>query len=195
MDMEITALRPRRRFTVEDYYRMAEAGILHQDDRVELIEGEIVEMPPIGSSHAGTVDHLATLLGRAVGDRAIVRVQGPVRLNDLSEPVPDLCLLRHRADYYRRSHPRPEDVLLLVEVADTTAAFDRQVKLPLYARAVIPEYWLVDLSQGLIEVFRSPTEGVYRKRFEVRPGDRLAPMAFPEIELPAAAIIGSDNRG
>jgi Uma2 family endonuclease len=193
MDMEITALRPRRRFTVDDYYRMAEAGILREDDRVELIEGEVVEMPPIGSAHAGTVDHLATLLGRAVADRAIVRVQGPVRLGDLSEPVPDVCLLRAREDFYKRSHPRPEDTLLIVEVADTTATFDRRVKLPLYARAGIPEYWVVDLGRGLIEIYRSPSGESYRERLELRQGDRLAPATLPGVELSAADILGSDS--
>jgi Uma2 family endonuclease len=193
MDMEITALRPRRRFTVDDYYRMAEVGILHEDDRVELIEGEVVEMPPIGSAHAGTVDHLATLLGRAVADRAIVRVQGPVRLGDLSEPVPDVCLLRVREDFYKRSHPRPEDTLLIAEVADTTATFDRRVKLPLYARAGIPEYWVVDLGRGLIEVYRSPSGESYRERLELRQGDRLAPATLPGVELSAADILGSDS--
>jgi Uma2 family endonuclease len=191
MDMESTAVRPRRRFTVEDYHRMGRAGILAEDDRVELIEGEIVEMPPIGSPHGGAVKTLNWLLSRVVGDRAIVAVQDPVVIGDLSEPQPDLMLLRPRADFYRTSHPEPEDVLLLVEVADTTGAYDRRVKLPLYARAGIAECWLVDLGTGAIEVHRSPSGETYEERWEVRPGRRLAPAAFPDAELEAGAILGS----
>jgi Uma2 family endonuclease len=191
MDMEITALRPRRRFNVEDYYRMAEAGILGEDDRVELIEGEIVEMPPIGSPHGGGVKALNRLFSRLVGDRAIVSVQDPVRLSEISEPVPDVCLLRPRQDLYRDSHPRPADVLLLVEVADTTAAFDRRVKLPLYARAGIAEYWIVDLEAGIVEVFRGPGPEGYAERAEFRPGDSVAPAAFPDAVLSLGDILGA----
>lgn len=122
----------RRLFTVSEYYRMAEAGILGEDDRVELLEGEIVQMAPIGSNHRGTVDFLANSLVSRLGARAIVRTQNPIRLDDFSEPQPDVALLHPRADFYRRSHPTPADVLLLVEVADSSVAFDRQVKLPLY---------------------------------------------------------------
>jgi Uma2 family endonuclease len=191
MDVEITALRPRRRFNVEDYYRMAEAGILGEDDRVELIEGEIVEMPPIGPAHGGGVTYLTNTFARLVEDDAILSVQNPVRLSDLSEPVPDLCLLRPRADFYRESHPRPEDVLLLIEVADSTAAFDRRVKLPLYARAGIREYWIVDIGKGTVEAHREPTSGGYAERKELRPGGRLAPRALPHAILNVGDILGA----
>jgi Uma2 family endonuclease len=191
MDMEITALRPRRRFTVEDYYRMGEAGILGEDDRVELIEGEIVEMPPIGSPHGGGVNRLIHLFTGLLGDRAVVSAQNPVRLSDISEPVPDITLLRSRADFYAGSHPRPGDVLLLVEVADTSGAFDRRVKAPLYARAGIPEYWIVDLPRGLLEIHRDPSPDGYLVRRELHPGDRVAPAALPDAELEVRDILGS----
>ncbi len=191
--MDATATRPRYRFTVEDYHRMGEAGILDEDDRVELIEGEIVEMPPIGSPHGGTVKSLTNTLARLVGDRAIVSVQDPVVLSDLSEPQPDIVLLRPREDFYRDSHPRPEDVLLLIEVADATAAYDRSVKLRLYARAGIPEYWIVDLGRALIEVNRAPRGDAYGVRREAAPGDRLAPEALPDVVLNVWEILGTER--
>src|SRR5919106_6741536 len=110
----------RRRFTVDEYYRMAEAGILHEDDRVELIEGEIVEMAPIGSNHASHVDPLAQLLFERIGRRAIVRIQSPIHLGEYSEPQPDVTILRSRSDFYVSAHPSPADILLVVEVADTS---------------------------------------------------------------------------
>ena len=124
---------------------MGQAGILGEDDRLELLEGEIVEMAPIGSRHQSVVDRLTRLFSNRVGDAAVVRVQGPVRLGDDSEPQPDLLLLRRRADFYATAHPGPEDVLLLVEVPDTSTEYDREVKLPLYARHGIAEVWLVGL--------------------------------------------------
>src|ERR671938_544657 len=135
----------KRCFSVDEYYRMGEAGILTEDDRVELIEGEIIEMSPIGSRHAACVNRLNTLLGRHLRQTAIVSVQNPIRLDAYSEPEPDVALLRPRADYYESGHPTPADALLIVEVADTSADYDRIIKLPLYAKAGIPEAWLVDL--------------------------------------------------
>jgi Uma2 family endonuclease len=143
----------RRRFTVHDYHRMGEAGILHEDDRVELIEGELVEMTAIGTRHFSCVNRLNRLLVMHVGDDAIVSVQNPVRLNEYNEPQPDLTVIRPRD--YLESLPKPEDVLLLIEVSDTTLAYDRGVKLPLYARAGIREVWIVDLlgETQLVEEF------------------------------------------
>jgi Uma2 family endonuclease len=138
----------RRLFTVAEYHKMAEAGILSEDDRVELLEGEIVAMSPIGSRHAGLVNRLNRLFSQRAGDQVVVSVQNPVRLGGYSEPQPDLALLRPRADFYTSSHPGPEDVLLAVEVAETSAAVDREVKVPLYARFGVPEVWLVDLAGG-----------------------------------------------
>lgn len=180
----------RRRFTVDEYHRMAEVGVLTEDDRVELINGEIVEMPPIGDRHAGTLDHLATLLFSHLRHAVQVRVQGPIHLDERSEPQPDLTLLRQRADFYRGAHPRPEDVLLVVEIADTTPAFDRAVKLPLYARSGIAEAWLVDLRGGRLEVHRRPTGEGYGEVRTMRRGETVSPLAFPDVALPVAEILG-----
>lgn len=150
-------------FTAEEFQRMGEAGILRPDARLELIEGEIIEMSPIGSPHAACVKFLSGLLHRLFGDTFIVGVQDPIRLNDFSEPHPDVTLLRWRDDYYREKHPTPEDVLLVIEVADTTVVTDRKVKLPLYARAVINEAWLVNIPEEQVEVYSNPAGGLYEK--------------------------------
>lgn len=184
------ALAPPRTFTRDDYYRMAEAGILTEDDRVELLEGEIVRMTPIGKPHASVVDCLTALFSRQLGSRAIVRVQNPIVLNDLSEPQPDVTLLKQRADFYRREHPRPRDILLLVEVIGSEKDYDRSVKLPLYARAGIREVWLVDLLGDAIETHRKPTPRGYRELAQKGRGARIAPAAFPRTFFAVADMLG-----
>lgn len=164
------------RVSVTDYHRMGETGILGPDLRTELIDGEIVEMPPIGHPHAGTVKFLANLMKETVGRDAIVAVQDPVWLDDHSEPLPDIALLRPRPDYYRNGHPGPADVLLLVEVADSSLAYDREVKLPRYSRAGIPEVWLVDLAGRRLAIYRQPTADGYS---EIRTADDLNAIALP----------------
>ena len=151
----------RHRISVTDYYRMGDVGILHEDDRVELIEGDIIDMTPIGSAHASVVMRLAKLCIAAVGDSAIVSVQYPIRLDAYSEPQPDLALLRPRQDYYRAAHPEPGDVLLVVEVADTGLAYDRGTKVPLYARHGIPEVWVLDLRGRLMHSYRQSRQDGY----------------------------------
>lgn len=178
-----------RRFTVEEYYRMAEAGILAEDDRVELLDGEIVQMSPIGSRHAGTVARLSELLRDAVGKRALVWVQNPIRLSDTSEPQPDVCLLRPREDYFTRSHPRPQDVLLVIEVAETSLRYDREVKLPAYARARIPEAWLFDLEGDRLHQFRDPSEDGYRSCHEYGRGEVIVGDALPGLRIPVDEIL------
>ena len=173
----------RRRFSVEQYHRMAEAGILAGDDRVELIEGEIVEMSPIGRLHAALVDRLLDLLMFALGRRVIIRVQGPIRLGSHSEPQPDLVVLRRREDFYAQALPGPDDVLLAIEVADSSLDFDRSVKVPLYARMGIPEAWVVDLIGELVEVSRNPSPQGYLDVRRVRRGESLSPAAFPDVSL------------
>ena len=180
----------KRLFTVDEYHRMAEAGILGEDDRVELIEGEIVEMTPIGSRHAAVVDRLNRLFSRRAGEHVIVRVQNPIRLGERSEPQPDVTLLRFREDFYASSHPGPEDVLLVVEVAETSAEYDRRVKVPLYARFGIPEAWLVDLEGEAVEVYRDPSPEGYRRAEILRRGSRLSPSSFPDLELSVDEILG-----
>src|SRR5688500_6004016 len=169
MAIEIT----RKRFTIDEYHRMAEAGILHEDDRVELIDGEIVEMSPIGKHHAACVKRLIALLTEQIGRRAIVGAQDPVQLSDSSEPQPDITVLKFRDDYYEEQPPTPEDILLIIEVADSSLDFDRLVKLPRYARGGVPEVWIVNLAGGVIEVYREPVAGEYRETLQAVRGDVL----------------------
>jgi Uma2 family endonuclease len=173
----------KRLFTVDEYYQMAEAGILMEDDRVELLEGEVVEMTPIGRRHAACVNRLNRLFSRQVGEHAIVSIQNPVHLSEYSEPQPDLALLQPRPDFYAQAHPGTEDVLLVVEVAETSADSDRNVKVPLYARAGIPEVWLVDLAEECVEIYRKPSPRGYGEVRRAWRGERLFPQAFPEMEL------------
>lgn len=179
-----------RLWTVEDYYAMAESGILNADDHVELIEGGIIRMSPIGVRHMGCVNTVNEEFVPRFRGKAIVSIQNPVRLNDLSEPVPDIVLLKYRSDRYRRHMPTAEDVLLLIEVADSTIPYDRRVKRPLYAQAGIPEYWLMNLVDNVIEVHRRPEGDSYTEMFTVYQGDVIAAEAFPEIEFEVGALIG-----
>ncbi len=170
----------RRLISVTVYHKMGEAGIFAPDERVELIEGEIIDVPPIGREHAGIVNKLTNLLAYALHGKAIVAAQNPVVLGDYSEPQPDLAVLKFREDYYTQAHPGPEDILLLVEVADTTARYDREVKVPLYARHRIPEVWLIDLNEKRLEVYSGPERGEYRHVDFYRSG-AISPRAFPDI--------------
>jgi Uma2 family endonuclease len=178
----------RRRFTVEEYYRMAEVGILTDRDRVELIEGEIVEMSPIGLRHALCVAELNSRLVRGVGDRAASWTPNPIRLFPDSEPEPDIVLIRGPLSRYSQ-HPGPADVLLLIEVADTSYRFDRDVKLPLYARAGVPEVWIVDLTRDVVEVFRQPSASSYASTQRIERGGTVAPVAFPDVGLAVTEIL------
>ena len=180
----------KRLFTVAEYHRMGEAGIFSEDDRVELIEGEIVEMTPIGSRHQASVDRLSELFFGQLAGQAVLRVQGPIRLGERSEPQPDLTVLRRRADFYAAAHPAPQDVLLVVEVAETSAMYDREVKVPLYARAGIPEVWLVDLAGARVEVYRHPSPQGYREIRTARRGDRVASEAVSPLELAVDDVLG-----
>ena len=187
----MATLLTRRRFTVHEYHRMAEAGLFGEDDRIELIDGDIVQMTPIGSRHAGTVAYLDRTLSARLGDRALVWTQNPIQRAALdSEPQPDLAVLRTRSDFYRTSHPGAEDAFLLIEVADTSLLADRRVKVPLYAKAGIREVWLVNLSEDRVEVYRDPLSGGYGELRVLRRGDSLAMEAFPDVELSVAEILG-----
>ena len=180
----------RRRFTVEQYQQMAAAGIFNEDDRIELIEGEIVEMSPIGPSHSACVSRLIQLIQQQIGSSLIIRVQDPIRLSNRSEPQPDVALVQPRADFYAGGHPEPEDVVLLVEVADSSLSYDRDLKLPLYARAGIAEVWLVCLLPQTVEVFRAPSESGYGERREARRGESVAALNIPGVVLSVAEILG-----
>ena len=180
----------RRWFNVDEYYRMIDAGILSEDDRVELIEGEVIKMSPIGKLHAACVKRLNELFVFLVGRTAIVSVQDPIRLSDFSEPQPDLALLKRRDDFYSSGHPTPDDVLLVVEVADSSVQYDRVIKMPLYARSGIPEAWLVDVARDLVEVYARPVNGQYQDFLEARRGETLTLSSLPNLAISVDDILG-----
>jgi Uma2 family endonuclease len=178
----------RHRLDVGAYYKMAEAGILPRDLRVELIDGEIIDMPAIGSPHAGLVKRLVRLFAPAAGEgRVALSVQDPLRLDSFNEPEPDVMLLRPRADDYRMSHPTASDVLLLVEVADTSLGYDSSVKVPLYATFGIPEVWIIEIGGAAIAVYRSPKDGDYAAR-ERHSSGVLLPSLASGIAIDVAAL-------
>lgn len=179
------------KLSADQYQRMGEVGVLGEDDRVELLEGELYEMAPIGDWHNSGVDSLTTgFAGEASRQQAIVRVQGSFRLSSGSEPQPDILVLRFRPDFYRTSPVGPEDVLLVVEVADSSLDFDRSVKLPLYAQAGIPEVWIVNRKDDRFEVYRDPQDGRYRSVTVAGRGDRLSPLALPDLSIEVSQVLG-----
>jgi Uma2 family endonuclease len=170
----------RRRFTADDYQRMGQAGILRAEDRVELIDGEIVTMTPIGSRHCASVDRATRAFVMKAGDSAIVRVQGSVRLDFYTEPEPDLVLLRPRADFYSSAHPGAADILLIAEIAETSIDYDRDVKSRVYARSGVQEYWLADLNENVLTACSVPDGSTYRNVRRHTRGQSLAPQLLPE---------------
>jgi len=180
----------RRALTVAEYHRMAEAGILSERERIELIEGQIVAMAPIGSQHSGTVNGLNRMLIRAVGDRGVVAVQNPVQLDDHSEPQPDFSVLKPRADDYRLATPRPDEVLLIIEIAASSLNYDRAVKRPLFARHGIPELWIVNLAAGEVEVCRTPEGDDYAVVSRVGREGTLDIALLPGTVIPVATLLG-----
>jgi Uma2 family endonuclease len=180
----------RYRFTVDQYHQMGEAGVFDPECRVELVNGEIFEMSPIDPWHSGVVNRLNHRFVTALGDRAVVHVQNPVGLDSRSEPQPDIMLLRPRDDFYGTAHPGPEHAFLLVEVASTSLRHDRRRKLPLYARAGVPEVWIVNRQADAVEVFRGPSIKGYKEHETRRRGEQLAPLAFPDLRLPVSDILG-----
>ncbi|MFH1610025.1 MAG: Uma2 family endonuclease [Candidatus Bipolaricaulota bacterium] len=180
----------KHRFTVEEYHKMREAGLFTEDDRVELIAGEIVEMTPISSRHAACVKRLNRLFPQKLGERALVSVQDPIRLGEHAEPQPDLALLKPRKDFYSSDHPGPQDIFFLVEVAETSTDYDREVKLPLYARAGIPEVWLVDLERETIAIYGKPSGQGYQEERHFRRGQGFSSSALPGLTLTADEVLG-----
>lgn len=177
-------------FTVAEYERMGAAGIFAVGDRVELIEGEIIEMSPIGKRHAACVNRLTTLLVRAIDPAGIISVQNPIRLHDFSEPQPDIAILKPREDFYAQALPVPADVRLVIEVCDTTLEYDRQIKLPLYARAGIAEVWLVNPMDEQIETFAQPIGDTYQTIAQVQRGADVQAHSIADLRISAAAVLG-----
>ncbi|MGA2867411.1 MAG: Uma2 family endonuclease [Verrucomicrobiota bacterium] len=178
------------RFSVEEYYRMAETGVLRPDQRVELLDGEIIDMSPIGPPHGGVTKRLNQYFTQLARGRWLVAVQDPVHLDEYSEPQPDLMLLRPAPDFYSSRHPGPEDVLLLIEVAATSLAYDRERKLPAYGRAGVGEVWIVNLEEEAVEVYREPGLAGYSSTTSLRAGDRAHPLAFPDAAVDVAELLG-----
>ncbi len=178
------ALMPHRyRLTVAEYHRLSEQRIFDEDARIELIEGDLIAMSPRGEQHASKTRRLNRLLSRQVGDAAIVDVQNPVRLDAHTESQPDVVLLKPRPDFYETAHPRPEDVLLLVEVSDSILRYDRDTKIPLYAKVGIPEVWLLDLVNQRLAVYRYPSADGYRQIQFPTPDEPMTPTLLPELTL------------
>lgn len=180
---------PKRLFDVDDYHRMAEAGILSEDDRVELIDGEIVAMTPIGPRHNASVNRLNRALVTAAADQAIVQVQGSVRLDRFREPQPDVVLLRPQADFYETRLPGPSDILLIIEVAESSLDYDREVKSRIYAESGIPEFWLVDLADRSVSCCTDPRGGAYQKIRRCHRGQSLAPELLPRCAIAVDALL------
>jgi Uma2 family endonuclease len=188
MGMHMESWLPRHRITVHDYHRMAEVGLLAPDARVELIEGEIIDMAPIGNDHQSVVDRLTRTLVRAVGDSAIVRVQGSIRLSQWSEPEPDLVLLAPRPDFYRGEFASGADTLLVIEVSDTTLRYDRDVKVPLYARHGVPEVWLVAVNGGALLVYGALQDGKYERQVVLERPVSVTVTGLAGVTLDVAAL-------
>ncbi|HXS69785.1 MAG TPA: Uma2 family endonuclease [Candidatus Polarisedimenticolia bacterium] len=176
-------------FTVEEYHRLAETGILAPDARVELIEGAIHDMSPIGPFHSGIVNRLIRFFSPQAKGRWIISAQNPVGLDRRSEPQPDLMLLKPAPDDFVSHLPVPDDVLLLIEIADSSLEFDRHKKLPIYARAGIPEIWIVNLQELTVEVYREPHFTGYENKTILRAGDKAAPSAFPDVIIDVAELL------
>jgi Uma2 family endonuclease len=180
----------RKLFSIDDCYRMADVGILSPQDRVELIRGEIINMTPIGSRHGAVVDRTAQTITRQMGDAVIVRAQGTVVLDRFSAPQPDIAVLRKKDDFYAGKNPGPADILLIVEVAESSLEYDRTVKAALYAIAGIPEYWIADLQSGRLICHLNPAQDVYRVAREFHPGDQVTPQLLPELVIPIEVLTG-----
>ncbi|MCK5897383.1 MAG: Uma2 family endonuclease [Cocleimonas sp.] len=174
---------------LDEWKRLGEANIFPPGSRLELINGEIIDMAPIGSNHSGHINKLTQTLSRLVLDQAIVSVQNPVQLNDLSEPEPDLMLLKPSSDFYSSHHPDASHVLLLIEVADSSLNFDQSQKLRLYAIHEIPEYWLLNLKDTCLEVYRQPFDGAYEEKTTLRSGDKITLSQLKNISINIADIL------
>ena len=179
-----------RKFTVEEYEKMATEGIIKPDEKVELIRGEIIKMSPMGTRHAACIARLTQLLYRKFGDLILLGVQNPIRLNNNSQPEPDLSLLIPRADFYVAAYPCPQDIYLIIEVSDSTLDYNRYTKIPLYAEANVQEVWIINLKEEYVEVYRHPLHGSYQNIQKYYRGESVFIESFPDIEFTIAEILG-----
>lgn len=180
----------RKLFTTTEYHQMIETGVLKEDDRVELLNGEIIAMCPIGPRHAAHVDRLVDILPPKLKGKVKLRVQSPILLSDYSEPQPDLALLKPRTDFYASGHPTPADVLIVIEVSDSAVEQDRRLKIPTYARAGIVETWLIDLVADRVEVHSNPYNGIYQEVRIVQRGQKIISSSLPQLKLKADEVLG-----
>jgi Uma2 family endonuclease len=191
IEVAMSGLLLTRKFSTSQYHQMIATGILTASDRVELIRGEIVEMAAIGRRHASCVNRLVRVWTQHLGDRVILSPQNPIELSDRSEPQPDIALLHPRDDFYETGHPQAGDVFLLVEVSDTTLEADREIKIPLYAEAQIPEFWIVNLNEQCVEVYRHPQANTYTHVQIFHRGEVLSLLAFPDVAIAVDDLLGS----
>ncbi|MCL2928307.1 MAG: Uma2 family endonuclease [Trichodesmium sp. MAG_R01] len=180
----------KRRFNLKEYNKMPQVGILKEDERVELIRGEILKMSPVGRLHAACVNRLTRLFSQRLGDRALVSVQNPVELDNYSEPEPDVVLLEPKADFYASGHPQSQDVFLIVEVADSRIKFDGEIKVVLYGENNVVEVWLVDINEQCLEVYRQPIGSIYQEVQKLKPGEILSVQRFSDINIQVDEILG-----
>jgi Uma2 family endonuclease len=179
----------KRLFTVDDYYRMVDAGILREKDRVELIEGEVLAMSPIGTPHGAAVDRANRAMINAAGDMAIVRVQGSLRLDRYNQPQPDVVLLRPKDDFYATKHPGPADILLIVEVAQSSLEYDKTIKARIYARTGVVEYWVADIDQDCVLVYSDPSVNGYRSLHQLLRGESISPQLLPQCRIAIDSLL------
>ena len=188
---DVAPLLTRHKLTADDFFRIAETGIWDQHHRIELIDGELLDMAPVGQSHNAVVGMLNRILVVACGDLALVWPQNSIQINPRSVPQPDFLVLTPRSDFYAQgARPGPDEVLLVVEVSDSTLRYDRRIKLPLYARSKLPEFWIVDVQAGATDVYRGPTGNSYADHVSYKPGDRIALARAPEISIELNLILG-----
>jgi Uma2 family endonuclease len=179
----------RKRFNVDEYYKMLDTGILREGERVELLDGDILQMSSMGARHAATVYRIDKILTRMFGDQAMVRGQLPLHVDKFSEPEPDIAVVRPRSDAYVTAHPTPDDVLLLVEIADTTLEFDCEVKIPVYAIAQIQEVWIVDLTSDRFSIYQHPSGDGYQSMVHRARGDSISPKTRPDITVQISELL------
>jgi len=173
----------KRLFSVDEYHKMVENGILSESDNVELIDGEILKMAPIGSRHAAFVDFISDLFRSLIKQQVIIRIQNPVYVSNYSEPEPDIAIVKYRKDFYIKSHPKKEDILLIIEITESSINYDREIKLPKYAEALITEVWILIIPEDKLEIYRNPVNGKYQDVLILDKQKKITPLNFKYIEI------------